>query len=79
MSDRIRAAVELVLAAVAAVGCVLSWVSARSTVTVAPIIEGEPATTQSVYSAPALALALLLATVAGVFAVLGATRWRRGG
>ncbi|MEV3901901.1 hypothetical protein AB0K11_06205 [Mycobacterium sp. NPDC050551] len=77
MRARLRATVELVLAGIAAVGCVLSWLSARSTVLVAPIVAGEPATTQPVYSAPALVLALLLATVAGVLAVLGVARLRR--
>ncbi|MDV3133976.1 hypothetical protein [Mycobacterium sp. 29Ha] len=72
-----RAIVQLVLAAAAAVGCVLSWLAAITTVEVPPIIEGEPMTTSSVYSAPLLSLALLLATVAGVLAVLGIARWRR--
>ncbi|MDO3639785.1 hypothetical protein [Mycolicibacterium arseniciresistens] len=77
MKARLRATVELVLAGVAAVGCVLSWLSARSTVVVAPVVAGEPATSQPVYSAPALVLALLLATVAGVLAVLAVARMRR--
>jgi hypothetical protein len=72
-----RAIVQLVLAAAAAVGCVLSWLAAITTVEVPPIIEGEPMTTSSVYSAPLLSLALLLATVAGVLAVLGVAGWRR--
>jgi hypothetical protein len=74
-----RAVVQLVLAAGAAVGCVLSWLAAVTTVEVPPVIEGEPMTTSSVYSAPLLSLALLLATVAGVLAVLGVAGWRRVG
>jgi len=72
-----RARVELVLAVVAAAGCVVSWLAARSTVVVAPVLDGEPMTTSVVYSAPLLVLSVLLATVAGVLAVLGITRRRR--
>ncbi|MGV0644489.1 hypothetical protein [Mycolicibacterium sp. XJ879] len=77
MRAPVRVAVELTLAVAAAVGCVLSWVSASSTVMVAPVLEGEPATSSVVYSAPLLGLSLLLATVAGVLAVLGIARLRR--
>ena len=59
------------------VGCVLSWLSARSTVAVAPVIDGEPMTTSVIYSPPLLVLSLILATVAGVLAVLGVARLRR--
>ncbi|MCV7298449.1 hypothetical protein H7J93_02215 [Mycobacterium barrassiae] len=78
MRVRVRGIVELVLALVAAVGSVLSWIASMSTVQVPPIIEGEPLTTSLVYSPPLLTLSLLLATVAGVLAVLGVTRLRRG-
>ncbi|MGZ5362928.1 MAG: hypothetical protein ACXWZR_02000 [Mycobacterium sp.] len=71
------AVIELVLALVAAIGCVLSWLAAVTTVEVPPIIEGEPLTISSVYSPPLLTLSLLLATVAGVLAVLGVARLRR--
>ncbi len=71
------AVIELVLALAAAIGCVLSWLAAVTTVEVPPIIEGEPLTTSSVYSPPLLTLSLLLATVAGVLAVLGVARLRR--
>ena len=73
-----RAMVELVLAVVAAVGCVLSWLSAGSTVVVGPVLDGEPKTTSVVYSPPLLMLSLLLATVAGVLAVVAIARLRRG-
>jgi len=71
------AVVELVLALAAAAGTVLSWLASISTVDVPPIIEGEPMTISTVYSPPLLTLSLLLATVAGVLAVLGVARLRR--
>jgi len=37
-----RARVELALALVAAAGCVLSWLGARDTVSVAPVLFVEP-------------------------------------
>jgi hypothetical protein len=78
MKSRRRAIVELLLALVAAAGCVLSWLAARSTVVVAPVLEGEPMTTSVVYSAPLLLLSLTLAAAAGVLIVLGVARLRRG-
>jgi hypothetical protein len=72
-----RARVELVLAVVAAVGSVLSWLAASSTVTVAPVLDGQPQTTSVVYSPPLLVLSLFLAAVAGVLGVLGIARLRR--
>ena len=77
MTARRRAILELLLAIVAAAGCVLSWLAAQSTVAVAPVIEGEPMTTSVIYSAPLLVLSLVLATVAGVLAVLGVASLRR--
>jgi hypothetical protein len=71
------ARVELVLAVVAAVGSVLSWLAASSTVVVAPVLDGEPPTTSVVYSAPLLVLSLFLATLAGVLIVVGVARLRR--
>jgi hypothetical protein len=65
------------LALVSAAGCVVSWVAARSTVEAAPVLEGEPMTTSVVYSAPLLGLSLILATAAGVLAVLAVARLRR--
>ncbi|MDV3125552.1 hypothetical protein M1247_11560 [Mycobacterium sp. 21AC1] len=72
-----RALVEIVVAVAAGVGAVLSWVAARSVVEVAPVLPGEPATTTWTYSAPMLVLSLLLATLAGVLAVLAVARLRR--
>ena len=77
MTGRRRAVLELVLAVVAAVGCVASWVRAESTVVIAPIADGEPSTTSVVYYAPLLFLAFVLGTLAGVLAVVGVARWRR--
>lgn len=72
-----RALLELAVAAVAAVGCVLSWLAASSTLEVAPVLDGEPPTTAISYSAPLLVLALGLAGLAGVLIVLGIARLRR--
>ena len=72
-----RARVELVLAVVAAVGCVLSWLAASSTVVVAPVLDGEPMTTSVAYSAPLVVLSLFLAAMAGALAVMAIARMRR--
>jgi hypothetical protein len=72
-----RAGIELLLAIAAAIGCVVSWLAASSTVVVAPVLDGEPPTTSVVYSPPLLGLSLFLATVAGVLAVLGIAELRR--
>ncbi|MET0898020.1 MAG: hypothetical protein ABWY45_08920 [Mycobacterium sp.] len=78
MSAGRRAVIEVALAAVALVGAVVSGLSVSEVVTVAPIIEGEPATTSVVFRAPWLSLTLLLVTAAGVLIVLAVARWRRG-
>jgi hypothetical protein len=78
MRSHRRATVELLLAVIAAAGCVLSWMAARSTVVVAPVLEGEPKTTSVIYSAHLLVLSLMLATVAGVLAVIALAHLRRG-
>ena len=72
-----RARIELLVAVVAAAGCVLSWLAASSTVVVAPVLEGEPQTTSVIYSPPLLVLSLQLAAVAGVLAVVGIAGLRR--
>lgn len=77
MSRPRRIALELVLAVVAAAGSVWSWLASQTTVPVAPILDGEPATTSIAYSPPMLALTLMLATIAGILAVDGITRLRR--
>lgn len=75
--SRKRATVEVVLAVLAAVGCVLSWRSASRQVVVAPLLEGQPSTVSLVYDTSMLTLSLLLATVAGVLVVLAIARLRR--
>ncbi|MGA7130843.1 MAG: hypothetical protein WBZ15_00550 [Mycobacterium sp.] len=77
MMARFRAVVELAVAAAAAVGCAVSWSAVRSTVAVAPVIAGQPVTTSVVYDPPLLLLTLLLATAAGMLAVVGTARLRR--
>lgn len=72
-----RAVVELGLACVAALGCAFAWSGVRSTVLVAPVADGQPVTTSVAYDAPLLVLTLLLATAAGVLAVIGAAGLRR--
>ena len=49
----------------------------RSTVAVAPVAAGQPVTTSVAYDPPLLLLTLLLATAAGMLAVVGAARLRR--
>ncbi len=73
-----RAALEIGCAMAAAVGCVLSWLAAGSFVRVAPVIDGETSTTSLTYYPPLLFLALVLATVAGMLAVVAVARLRRG-
>ena len=77
-----RHIVQLVLAALALIGAVLSWLQVRSVVAVSPIADGQPATTSVDYSPPMMLLTMLLVTVAGVLIVLGVaglTRARRAG
>lgn len=76
-SGRIVAAGALVLAVLAAVGSVVSWLAATSIADVAPMIPGEPVKTSVLYDPSFVTLSLLLATLAGVLAVVGTARWRR--
>jgi NO-binding membrane sensor protein with MHYT domain len=69
---RFHAVIELALACAAVVGCAISWSAVRSTVTA-----GQPVTTSVAYDPPLLLLTLLLATAAGMLAVVGAARLRR--
>jgi hypothetical protein len=77
MSRTGRVTLMLVAAVVAAGGAVWSWSAAQMTVTIAPIMPGEPQTTAVAYSPPMLVLMLLLATAAGILAVLGVAGHRR--
>jgi hypothetical protein len=74
---RIWAVAELALACAAVLGCAVSWSSVRSSVVVAPVLKGQPATTSVVYDPPLLLLTLLLAATAGMLAVTGTARLRR--
>jgi hypothetical protein len=74
---RFRAFIEFALACAAVVGCAISWSEVRSTVTVAPVVDGQPVTTSVAYDPPLLLLTLLLATAAGMLAVVGVARLRR--
>lgn len=62
---------QLVLAGLAIAGAVLSWLQVTSDVYVAPVADGQPATTSVAYYAPMMFLTLVLATTAGVLLVLG--------
>lgn len=66
-----RHIVQLVLAALALAGAVLSWLQVRTVVDVAPIADGQPATTSVAYSPPMMLLTMLLTTAAGVLLVVG--------
>lgn len=76
---RFRAVVELLLACAAVAGCAASWSAVRTTVEVAPVLKDQPVTTSVVYDPSMLLLTLLLATVAGMLAVVGIARLRRTG
>jgi hypothetical protein len=79
---RFRAFFELAVACAAVLGCAASWSGVRSTVPVAPVADGQPITTSVVYDPQLLLLTLLLATAAGILAVIGVarlTRLRRAG
>jgi hypothetical protein len=68
---------ELALACAALVAAGLSWTHTRSMVAVAPVADGQPATESLVYHPQQLVLTLLLVTIAGVLAVVGAARLSR--
>ncbi|MDT5065543.1 MAG: hypothetical protein QOK02_1698 [Mycobacterium sp.] len=77
MTARFRAIVELALAAAALIGCVVTWLAAKSTADVAPVIAGEPSKTSNVYDPSMITLSLLFVTLAGVLIVTGVARLRR--
>ncbi|HEY3997056.1 MAG TPA: hypothetical protein VGM40_13960 [Mycobacterium sp.] len=78
MSARFRVVIELALACVALAGGLLSWAGSHQTVAVAPIADGQPSTTSLIYDPQLLLLAVILLTSAGVLAVAGFARLRRG-
>lgn len=73
-----RVAIEILLAVAAALGSVVSWLAASSAEMAAPVAAHEPSMPTTAYDPSMIALAVLLATVAGVFTVLGVARLRRG-
>ena len=77
MTPPLRHVAQLVLAVAAAAGAALSWAQVRSMVDVAPVTEGQPATVSMVYDPPMMVLTLVLATAAGVLAILGIAGLRR--
>jgi NO-binding membrane sensor protein with MHYT domain len=74
---RYRALVELALAGAALVGAGVCWSHASQPRGVAPVAEGQPYTTSLVYDPQLLLLTMLLAIIAGLFAVAGAARLLR--
>ena len=72
-----RHVLQLILAVLAAAGALLSWVHVTSLVDVAPVTDGQPATVSVVYDPPLMLLVWVLATTAGVLAVLGVAGLRR--
>jgi len=78
MTAPVRHVVQAVLAVAAAAGAALSWAQVQSLVDVAPVTEGQPATVSVVYDPPMMVLTLVLATAAGVLAILGIAGLRRG-
>jgi hypothetical protein len=77
VTNRTVAAVQLLIAVLAAAGSATSWFAARSMDVAAPVIAGEPSKSTLTYDPPLLGLALFLATVAGVAAVYARARLRR--
>jgi len=75
----VRHVIQLIVAVGAVAGAALCWSQAKTLVDVAPITDGQPATISAVYDPPTMVLALVLATVAGVLAVLGVAGLRRAG
>ena len=72
-----RYRVYVLLAVVAGVAAGLCWSGVTTLADVPPITDGEPATVSVVYHPPLMVLAWLLATTAGVLAVLGVAGLRR--
>lgn len=68
-----RHVVQLVLAALALAGAVVSWLQVKSLAEVGPVADGQPSTTSVVYDPPMMTLTWLLVTAAGVLMVLGVT------
>jgi hypothetical protein len=76
MTSRTFALVQLTIAGLALVGCVVSWLFSTTSEVVAPVTAGEPSKTSTVYDPSMILLALVLAAVATVAAVAGVARLR---
>ncbi len=80
-----RHVLQLVVAALAFAGAVLSGLASRSVAEVSPVADGQPSTTSVVFDPPLMVLTWALVTTAGVLVVLGiaglvrARRAPRGG
>lgn len=72
------ALLQLGLACAALVVAGLCWSRSHHMVGVAPIADGQPSTTSLVYDPQLLLLTLLLLITAGILAVAGVARLRRG-
>jgi uncharacterized membrane protein (UPF0136 family) len=67
----VRHVIQLVLAALALAGGVITGLQVRSVVFVAPVADGQPSTTSVAVDPPLMMLTWGLVTAAGVLAVLG--------
>jgi hypothetical protein len=67
----VRHIIQLVVAALAVAGAVVTGLAARSVAVVSPVADGQPSTTSAVFDPPLMLLTWLLITAAGVLAVLG--------
>lgn len=72
-----RAVLELSLACLALAGTVVCWLHSHHTVSVAPIVDGQPVTTSVNYDPWPLGLTFFLASLAGALLVVGGARMRR--
>ena len=72
-----RHIVALVLAVAAAAAAALCWSQVVTMVEVAPVTEGQPATSSAVDDPPMMVLTLVLVTLSGVLVVLGVAGLRR--
>ena len=66
MTNRRLGLAQLVVAAAALVGAVLSWLASASIQAVPPVIDGEPVMSSTVYDPSLVLLALVFGAVAGV-------------
>lgn len=77
MTARNRATVELGVAVAATIGAVVCWLAAGTAVATTPVLVTEPSKISMAYSPSMIALAFILAILAGVLTVNGLARLRR--